>query len=151
MDPLLERLIPGSIGILITGGAGLYFVREIVRGFLSRSWPTVPGVITRSQRTEVQQKRGLLAKAWIEYRYEVDDQVTFGQRVCFGDQLTGNSSVVNERLRECPVGKAVQVRVNPRNWKDSTLLPRVTFMVWFWAILGCALAGVILNAVIFGE
>lgn len=93
----------------------------------------------------------MLSQAHIVYRYEVDGTAHFGQRVCFGEGLTGNRGVADQRLRDYPVGRAVKVFVNPEKPSEATLLPRATMMVWVWALLAIGVFVIILFAVIFGE
>ena len=90
----------------------------------SVNWPTVPGVITRSELKHHDSDDGTTYSAAITYRYTVEEDEIHGETVWFGDGYSssdiGTHQKVVNRYRE---GAEVEVYYNPNDKFVAVLEP----------------------------
>ena len=108
-----------------------------------RSWPKVTGRIVRS---ELDDFRGTLNpddhnivtlyRPKIVYAYEYNGIKYSGETISFGAEVTANRQVfANKLIAKYPLGKVVEVHVNPQNASDAVLesKPAYAWIIWLAA------------------
>ncbi len=90
----------------------------------SAKWPQVDGVVTASGIVTRPVRRGENHQPRIEYRYRVAGAVYVGTRLGW-DTTVGTQAIAQHFVDEYPVGRTVQVHVNPKRPDEAVLEPRV--------------------------
>lgn len=143
-----ERWIPGSVGLLLTGTPIVLIVRQILLGYACHKWPTVPGVITSSERiVRVTSPRVRMVYARVSYRYEVNGETRLGQNLRYGHAIEANASTADRILAEYPVGREVNIRVKGQ---ESVLLPGPSGWLFVYLPLLAFVFGAIVYALVTG-
>jgi len=96
---------------------------DIYEGWSSTTWPKGPGIVTQSY---VFTSSKSVKYPKIRYAYSWADQAMEGTEIQL-QETHGRRSLVQETLGEYPVGKKVDVFVNPSNPKRAVLEPG---LVW---------------------
>ena len=127
MAPTTEKLagavIFPAIGIVIA----LFSYNAYVTRMESKTWPTVGGVIVKSEIEEqtsttgdgANKKNTVKSLPKIAYQYQVDGQSHKNTRISFSSS-SGNAQQIVARY---PKGKPVQVYYNPDKPKQAVLVP----------------------------
>jgi len=140
----------GALGFCI----GLAFAsvqgRQLWRGYQTRKWPSVSGVVTSSfyevKKREVYRRQGFsdssYVSSFIEYRYAVGESNYVSRMIklrVFSEENPGESLVQRH-----PVGIKVAVHFNPSNPGEALLLPgpRVWNGVFMMLGIGCVIVGI---------
>jgi len=119
---------------LFTYGAWLMFtgeVRDIVRGFASKSWPSTQGVVLSSR---ISSHPGSHA-SWfpvVTFQYTVDDRAFEGDVIAFhslsGPRVGGNNRAdVQEMADSYAAGTTVEVYYDPQDPAVSVLQPGASY------------------------
>jgi hypothetical protein len=126
-------------------GFTLYNTAQLLEAKASVSWQTCEGTITYS---DVKHNRGgggggrrgggSTWGASIRYDYTVDGKKHTGERYCFGDYSSSNSSRARQIVREHPVGAVVKVYYSPDSPEKSVLMPDANWMVYLLIGMGTA-------------
>lgn len=113
---------------LMAGGAWLYARYDEHMTSVSRestSWPSVDGLVTRSNleafRSKVGTKRKTRWRLEIYYEYVVEDEVFENDLVRF-DQDELSTTEKEDLVSAYPVGRKVRVFYNPERPKQSVLV-----------------------------
>ena len=111
-----------GIAAVITGGI-LFLVGVVFGGAAagaigiaraSRSWPTVPGRVVRSEIRTNRKANGLPGfRTLVRYEYVVDGEEYEGRELAGGDFPYRSAHRATRRLAAYPVGAAVTVRYDP--------------------------------------
>ena len=119
---------PVTLGIIFTlvGGAVffLFALPPLQYSNTSKSWPTVPGTITRSE-VDVWRRDGKTHyQPDIGYTYSVDGKKYSSSKITVGEPPLDNNVTPAKRLQaEYPVGKEVVVYYDPELPESSALKP----------------------------
>lgn len=137
------------VGLVLLACGVLVVIRAVysgVRGFTSRSWPAVTGLveavrIDRGSGTE----GGSLYSVRARYRYTVDDTVFIGIRVHFAEwiQLPVSWSAVRA-YNQLRAVRNLNVYYNPRDPADSVLWPGIAGGIGYALVGGGSLIGIAL-------
>lgn len=141
----LERVVPGTVGLLVFGVPTAYLLWLCWAALASRRWPTAPGRVTRSVVVAGHRHQ---ARYDVRYEYTVDGRAYTGERVRFGGALNMNRADALRTTMVYPAGRPVQVRHHPRRPRVSTLESRVSGAVWVWLALGLFMVGAITGALL---
>jgi len=107
---------------------------DIYEGWSSTSWMKAPGVVTQSYVFTSSSKSVKYPK--VGYTYSWDGQTMSGTEVQLREEK-GRRYLVSETLEKYPVGKKVDVFVNPANPKRAVLEPGLVWgQLWFKLIFG---------------
>ena len=136
----LVRLFP--LGFLLVGGFILFFgVRDLIRSYQSRKWPTVKGVIVKScvasqiiKNSDGDSSTNYFAD--VQYEYSVNGDVYLGDKVSFGNYGSGESSQAVEIVADHPLDHSVLVYFMPDHPETSCLQPGMPFQIWFLPLFG---------------
>lgn len=115
--PLILML--SGVGTIVWGVAGL------AEAWASRSWPTVPGVVERSEvvrstgGTGTNRSSGYRAR--VVYRYEFEGRIRSGDRLTIGERIAKTRGHAESIAAQHPVGAAVAVHVDPTDPTASVL------------------------------
>jgi len=104
-------------------GWGLWGALE---AYQSRTWPVVPGTITRSDISTSTFDSDVMFSAEIRYVYTVDSQEMRGSRVSFSDLSSSDARRAERVITRYLAGSSVQVYYNPRDPLDTVLEPGFT-------------------------
>ncbi len=155
--PISARLVSSSKGgrwggvifgglFFLMGGAlcGVMFVRPLVKGLLASGWPHVPCVVTQSGlRTSSGGKGGSQYSLDIRYRYKIGGREYIGDHYNFIAATSNLTGWRNEVVRQYPVGKQTECRVNPDDPREAVLSYELGGDLWFILLPGVfMLAGV---------
>lgn len=138
----VERWLPATIGLLVTGVPTGWLLWQFGLAVLSRRWPTVRGTVVRSR--VFKHRRGAVHD--ICYLYEVDGIAYEGSRVRFAGTLNRSTRYAEVTRDAYPSGSRVEVRYQPGRPERSTLEPRPARILWLWLPLGLFFAGSIAGA-----
>lgn len=141
----LDKLIPGLIGLLITGAPTAYMLWLAWLALTSRRWPSTQGRVTR---TEVVPGRRDQAGYSVRYEYEAGGRVYKGDRVRFGGAISSNRGIARDTVSRYAHGSAVTVYHHPRRPATATLERRASGFLWLWLALGLFLASGIAGALV---
>ncbi|MEM8872789.1 MAG: DUF3592 domain-containing protein [Planctomycetota bacterium] len=122
-------LVTGCLFLLLTpiGAWGAW--SAFTSAHASSSWPSVDGTIIRSTVHGVGEGRD---KAFIEYRYAVDDHTHTSNRIKFGS-IAGNSETAQQAIADkYPIGTTVKVHYDPDMPTNAVLKPGVGAGTWFY-------------------
>lgn len=135
--PLAAKLMIGiAFLMLIAGGVGLIVkgVKTIEESRESRTWPTAPGKIVRSeilQETSSRRNRSdgrnktttsTSYRADIEYEFEINGEKHLGKRVTIAESIT-NRSIAQKIVDKYPRDRAVTVAYKPDDPSVCVLEP----------------------------
>ena len=123
MEKLAGSIVFTGIGIVIA----LFGYTTYKTGVESTDWPTVDGVIIRSEieqqtvTTEKDGKKKTEVKSYpkIAYQYQVGGQEYKGTKISF----LSSSGNANQIVSQYPKGKTVRVYYNPDKLKQAVLVP----------------------------
>ncbi len=123
MEKLAGSIVFTGIGIVIA----LFGYTTYKTGVESTDWPTVDGVIIRSeieQQTVTTEKDGkkkteVKSHPKIAYQYQVGGQEYKGTKISF----LSSSGNANQIVSQYPKGKTVRVYYNPDKLKQAVLVP----------------------------
>ena len=145
MSVALDELIPGIVGLLVTGVPTAYMLRLAWLSLASRRWPSARGRVTRSA---VVPGRRDQASYDVRYGYEAYGRRYDGSRVRFGGAISSNRAVARETVNRYPHGSAVTVYYHPRKPNIATLERRASGFLWLWLSIGLFLASAIAGALV---
>ena len=123
--------------VMLASGLGCLFVgvREFREALASLSWPSVPGVIERSQAHAFE--------GCVRFSYTVAGQTHTATTVLFHEEgITTNNrslSCSDDVVQRYPAGKEVEVRYNPANAAYAILEPGPTLITLIFPGLGLLL------------
>lgn len=146
--PPLERLLPGSVGLLLCLAAAVWATVQLALALAAKGWSQSSGVITGAHVAERRTRNGVSGRLELAYRWEAGGRTRTGTRVFFGDGLEGNLGVCRELAARYPVGAQVTVF---HSGAQSCLQPRADLRVWLLAPFAWGMAALIAHAVLFGE
>ena len=127
MNPGMEKLA-GSVLFICAGiGVALYSYNGYKTGVESKDWPTVDGMIIKSeieQQTVTTEKDGkkkteVTSYPKIAYQYRIDGQNYECKKISF----LSTSGSANQIVSKYPKGKTVRVYYNPDKPKQAVLVP----------------------------
>lgn len=96
----------------------------------SRSWPTTPGRIVRSEVRDNRRANGLPGhRIFVRYEYTIDDEEYEGRDLACGAFPYRSVRSAVSRLTPYPVGASVDVRYLPREPQLSVLEPGISLDV----------------------
>jgi len=150
-------LILGTIFATVGYFVAFHFGKPIVNSARqSETWPTVPGVIERSEVATSRSKGKTMYDFDVSYAYTVDGKAYHGSTVWFGgDYRSSSPGVARETVGRYPVGRKVEVHYDPKHPDASVLEPGAfwsTYMVYgigwiFLAVGGLMLLGSVVRIV----
>jgi hypothetical protein len=122
IDWLLMWVLPPILVMWGIGSAWMGF-RLLRKAGACRHWPSVRGVILRSELTEAASSdEGTLYHAEISYGYEVYGRHYEGTQIILGDYTTGDRIRAERRVARYPKGAVVPVYHDPDNAAESILM-----------------------------
>ncbi|MFP4321617.1 MAG: DUF3592 domain-containing protein [Anaerolineales bacterium] len=142
---MLKGLCGGIFGFAIMFGIGGIFVAvslpDFEDYFTSDTWEKTSGVVTVSEVVESADSDGdTTYRADVQYRFLVNEQEYFGDRVRFGGNIsTSNSSNARQTVAEYPVGREIQVIYDPNDPHQNVLEREVAMELWLFGGIGAAL------------
>lgn len=143
-----ETWVPGSIGLLITGAALAWLLKQLYLGFASFQWPRAPGVVSASwNEGHVPAHRSLHVFAKLTYTYIVDGEERWGDTVQFGHSIEAGVLRARQLLADFPEGTEVTVRYSG---KRSVLLPGPSTWLFIWTPIVALIFGTILYELLTG-
>jgi hypothetical protein len=145
LNPTLERVIPGMIGLGLVAVPTAYLSFLALQAWSARGWPTAQGRVVRSAVVPGRRGAGYYD---VRYEYQVDGRTYGGDRVRFGGALNGNLEDARLTRDTYPEGRPVEVRYHPRRPRRSTLEPRASGALWLWIGLGLLMSVPIAGAVL---
>lgn len=130
--PLLAGFLCGSFFLLILLGIGIFLIvgnlRARKKADASQNWPATSGTVVLSEvrKSETHNEEGGLSSIayfpYVEYDYQVNDQMVRGKKLTFGGHdLTKSYAEATARVAKYPVGAAVSVYYNPGKLEDAVL------------------------------
>lgn len=143
---LFGRVVP----LFFLAGGLLFLVfgtRDIHRGWKSKSWPNVPGVITLSEVKNVS-SRGSDGKSHMSYRlriryaYQVKEQTYEGDKLGFGTNSHKRRSEALKQQKNFAEGNEVKVVYEPDKPENAVLMPGIGSGTWIIFTLGVVLSGI---------
>ncbi|MFZ5446071.1 MAG: DUF3592 domain-containing protein [Myxococcota bacterium] len=146
--PPLDALIPGSIGVLLCGGAGAWATLQLGRALAAKGWPQSDGIVTAVHVEERRSRNGPSGRLHLSYRWDEGGRTRTGGRVFFGDGLEGNLAVCRALAERYPAGAHVTVY---HSGAQSCLEPRASLRLWLLAPGAWTLAALIARAALIGE
>jgi hypothetical protein len=98
----------------------------------TKSWPTAPGVITRSDVHQSKSDGKTMYSAEISYDFVVEGKLFSGDRITLNSGGTSTSSIksVKKDLQKYPVDAAVTVYYDPELPNNSVLEPGADFFTY---------------------
>jgi hypothetical protein len=142
---LLFGLLLVAVGITIVS-PGLVDIRD---GWASRSWPTVPGLVTGSTVRADDSDDLPEYRVSVTYEYSVDGRQYVGRHIGILDEVYSDSQPARDEAAQYPVGASVDVYYSPEDPSSAVLEPGVSQIgLWASPALGgcCALAGLLIAA-----
>lgn len=148
MNPWIERVVPGVIGLAVTGLPTLYMAWQCWLARQSRRWPSTVGRIVSSgvRHDEHRLHRQSWGVAAVEYEYEVGGRKLRGRRVRFGGLLNANPADAGRVVIRYREGSLVSVRYDPSRPERCTLERRMSRLVIMWLCIGCFFIAAIFGA-----
>jgi Protein of unknown function (DUF3592) len=131
MDQTLVLII-GSCFVLVGVATGAFFFYRISQAISSTRWPSVVGELESAEMKEViyrgRQAHGGPdeASAWVvnfRYAYTVADKQYDGSRVTYSDGINKTMRALHRLEKKYKGESLIQVYYNPRNPKQSVLVP----------------------------
>ena len=137
-----EKVIWGRILATVFGLVAACGLWCLWNGFRSRRWPTVPGVILRSDIDSFEDPDGSPSyRHRATYQYEVEGRQFVGKRVFFGQGMlnTGSFDRLFRKTHRYDPGVKVNVYFNPARPSLCVLQPGTRLEAWIVTILGSCL------------
>jgi Protein of unknown function (DUF3592) len=124
----------GPLGVALIA----YGIYLIYRADASTSWPTAPGLITRSEviPTETDRKR---SEVHIEFKYVVEDREHRSNQYRFGADRTASHAHANRIIAKYPLGSPVIVAYNPADPDDAVIEAGDALFGYLFCALGVTL------------
>jgi hypothetical protein len=140
------------IGVVVAAGLGLAGCGLwcLWNGACSWKWPTVTGIILHSDIEAEGSDEDASYRLRSLYRYQIGGQEYMGKRVYFGQAVLWTSSfdrLLRRTMRYHP-GNPVQVYIHQTKPKRCVLQPGTSLEAWTATILGFALCGGLLIALL---
>ena len=116
-------LLYGFGGVFILGGLAFlvgtgWFALQVEA---SRTWPQVPAQVVSSELGfRVDSDNDRFVDPNVTFRYDIDGKTYTGDRVSFG---SGDAAWSQGRVNAYPVGRVIDVRVNPDDPTDAVIEP----------------------------
>lgn len=133
---------------IVVGIAVLYIgLNRFEQAKQSSSWPTVEGVITRSEvDTQRDSEGGMTYHADISYKYSIDEAVFSSTQIAFGSYGASDRSHAADIVGSYPVGKKVTVYHKVNEPTIAVLESGVTASTYFLPTFGAVflLVGLVL-------
>jgi hypothetical protein len=125
LKSIVTGLIVGPIFAAVGFFVAFYFGKPILdNAARSKEWPTVVGVVERSEVVTRRDKDGTMYSADVAYKYEVDQREYRSSNVSFGGGFSSSSSGwANKLVNRYPVGKEIDVHYDPEEPGNSVLEP----------------------------
>jgi hypothetical protein len=121
--------------------------RDLGHARASLGWPRVPGEVVASDvERGLDEESDETRRTVIIYRYDVEGTPHRGRRVFFGDDIALRfAGPGKSRLTAYPVGRAVQVAVDPTDRRRAVLEPGASMAAYVaWLVpIAVALLGVV--------
>jgi hypothetical protein len=95
--------------------------RDVELSRMSRSWPTVPGVLERRTAERRSTTRGTSYAITLSYAYEVGGRKYRGDRLAFAPSRLDAGDLLDGLLAKYPANATVTVHYNPIDSQDSVL------------------------------
>ncbi len=95
--------------------------RDVALSQISRSWPTVPGVLEQRSIDQRSTLRGNTYAISLSYSYEVGGRKYHGDRLAFAPSRLDAGALLDGLLAKYPPNAAVTVHYNPIDPEDSVL------------------------------
>lgn len=120
----------GAVGFLLTFGlfwTAITGVFDVFIGYTlwrqvrAESWPTVSGVVTKSEVESHSDSDGTTYSAEISFRYQVNGQANESDTWRFGAGSSSDSSEARGVVRRYPVGQPVTVHYDPNDPSSAVL------------------------------
>ena len=136
--------------VFLLGAVGVRAMREVLRGFAARRWPTTTGRVLSAEVREaaavMERRRGGVVRqsaaqryvAQVSYEYGVKGVFYRGERVQLGQaRAFAQPEEAQKVAARYPAGSRVTVAYNPANPADAVLERRmgVPTLVWAFAAL----------------
>lgn len=132
---------------LFLGGLAVFLLNagEFTKGAGSMRWTEVDAVVAQSEVVEVNQIRST-SRAYrveVEYLYGHEGRDYRGGRLSFSKTSTVDRAAVEEEVASrFHEGAVIRVRVNPKDPKESVVLPGTDAMHGAYAVVALTLMGV---------
>ena len=150
----VRRRVLSSLLLLVCGMIGTAWSGSVAcKGISSSSWPTIPGVIGRSEITTQKDRStsGHKVTAYIAkvtYTYVVQNRKYMADRVCFGDYGSSDGDRARQIRTRYPVGSTVLVYYNPNSPEVAVLETGSTWFMNLWVAFGslitiCGIVGLV--------
>ena len=116
-------LVYGFGGVFILGGLAFlvgtgWFALQVEA---SRTWPKVPAQVVSSELGfRVDSDNDRFVDPDVTFRYDIEGKTYTGDRVSFG---SGDAAWSQARVNAYPVGRVIDVRVNPDDPTDAVIEP----------------------------
>jgi hypothetical protein len=140
---------PIVVGLAAMGTVAFLFALALHRqANVARGWPKVTGRITRSEIDEFEGRLTpkstltTLYRPLISYAYEFNGIKYSGDELSLGGKVTANTpSFAKKQVAKFPIGKTIEVHVNPQNASEAVLKPAPAHAWVLWISAGLFLAG----------
>lgn len=137
-------------GLILAMGTGAFVIgiQEIIAAKSSSNWPTVNGIIFRSEvkvtregssRTGATSRTTYSYQPVVGYQYLVDDKQLSGETIRYG--LVTNKSRAEKTVKKYPLKAEVIVYYNPAKPEQSVLEPGYTGGLLFMPVMGLIVIG----------
>jgi hypothetical protein len=129
-----RRLLGTIVGVvlIVLGGAACSLMsREIGRGFQSRYWPQVAGLIIES-RIDVREKN-----FWprVRYQYQIGETIYQGETILFGGEGSTDRVEAEAMMGRYPSGVTVPISYDPNDPATACLEPGAVAWTLFFGLL----------------
>ncbi|MCX7429306.1 MAG: DUF3592 domain-containing protein [Planctomycetia bacterium] len=127
--PLVARVFLGVVGVLLLLGSPMIVFTaygNYTNAKASATWPSVEGLITRSEVEELGFGRKRTFQARIQYRYQVNGRRYSGSRVQFANTRGGGESAAQSLVQQYPAHSTQKVFFDPADPSSSVLEPGST-------------------------
>ena len=95
--------------------------RDVMLSRLSRTWPTVPGVLLQRTTEKRVSRSGVSYIVSLKYAYEVGGRKYEGEQLAFAPQRIDSGGLLDSLLLKYVVNAAVTVHYNPADPPDAVL------------------------------
>jgi hypothetical protein len=112
------------LAIMLFPMAAWFYVmvqRDVALSRMSRSWPTVPGVLEQRMAEQRSTLRGNTYAITLSYSYEAGGRKYRGDRLAFAPSRLDAGALLDGLLDKYPANAAVTVHYNPVDPQDSVL------------------------------
>lgn len=128
--------------LLLTGVATalVYGPYVVWRSYAVRSWPTVEGIVTRSELVQTRKSGDRAWQPQVEVRYAVDGTERTTDAIwAAGDRSFRDQGKAREVLARYEVGAAARVSYDPDDPTDAILQPGEVWRAWLTVGFGLVL------------